>query len=191
MAVPERDGELAAGVLEGGGAVVLVEVDPGLGVAAGGQVVAAGQQRLAELGVVEELAVEGDPDGAVLVGDRLPAAGEVDDGEPSGAEGEAGLAVVVLVVGPAVGDGGGHGAEPRGGELARTGQVQGSSNPAHRRRFSSLSADTSGRHFPARPLRSQSLILAKATRTRIRRPTRGEMRSRGPGSPDRRRLARQ
>jgi hypothetical protein len=97
---------------------------------------------LAELGVVEELAVEGDPDGAVLVGDRLAAAGEVDDGEAAGAQGEAGLAVVVLVVGPAVGDGGGHGAEPRGGELARTGQVQGSSNPAHRRRFSSLPRDT-------------------------------------------------
>ena len=130
---------------------------------------------LAELGVVEELAVEGDPDGAVLVGDRLPAAGEVDDREPPGPQGEPGLAV--------------DGARRRarggrwrrswrrsrsGGELARTGQVQGSGNPAHRGRFSSLSADPPGRHVPARPIRSQSLSIAKATRSRIRRPTRGE-----------------
>ena len=61
-AVPERDGELAPGLLEHPLAAVLVEVDPGLGVAAGRQPVAAGQQLLAQLGILEELAVEGDPD---------------------------------------------------------------------------------------------------------------------------------
>ena len=173
-------------------AVVLVEVDPGLGVAAGGQVVAAGQERLAELGVVEELAVEGDPDGAVLVGDRLAAAGEVDDGEPSGAQGEPGLAVVVLVVGPAVGDGGGHGAEPRGGELARTGQVQGSGNPAHRAPvLLHVRGLARASMFPARPLRSQSLILAKADPNANQASDARGNAVKGAGTSGRRRLARQ
>ena len=42
----------------------------------------AGQEVPSQLGVLEQLAVEGDPDRAVLIADRLPAAGEVDDREP-------------------------------------------------------------------------------------------------------------
>ena len=79
---PRRDGELAAGLLEDALAMIFVEMDPQLGVASGRQPVAARQQLLLELGIFEELAVLRDPDRAVLVADRLPAAGEVDDREP-------------------------------------------------------------------------------------------------------------
>ena len=49
----------------------------------------ASQLRLA-LGIVEQLAVEDDGDGAVLVEDRLLAVGEADDGEAAVGEAEAG-----------------------------------------------------------------------------------------------------
>ena len=74
--VPERDGELAARLGEHPFAVVLVEVDPGLGVAAGAERVAAGEEFLAEFGVFEQLAVERDPDDprrSLGIGCRPPA----------------------------------------------------------------------------------------------------------------------
>ena len=56
-------------------AVVFVEMDPGLGVAARREAVSARQQFLRQLGILEQLAVERDPDRAVLVaiGCRPPA----------------------------------------------------------------------------------------------------------------------
>src|SRR5207248_9017476 len=60
------------------------------------------------LGVLEELAVEDDPDGAVLVGDGLLAVGEADDGEPAAGEFEAGGVEEPVLVGPAVDDRPGH-----------------------------------------------------------------------------------
>ncbi len=64
--------------------VVLVEMDPRLGVAAGGEPVPSGEQVATQLGILEQLAVEGDPDRAVLVADRLSSPGQVDDREPAG-----------------------------------------------------------------------------------------------------------
>ena len=46
------------------------------------------EEFLPELGILEEFAVEGDPEGAVLVGDGLTTAGQVDDREPACAEGD-------------------------------------------------------------------------------------------------------
>jgi hypothetical protein len=111
--------------------MVFVQVDPRLGVAPGGQVMPPPQQLPAQLGILEQLAVEGDPDRAVFVGDRLPAAGQVDDREPPGPQGQAGLLVGMLVVGAAVGDRPGHGQEPVFGEVARSGQVQCPGDAAH------------------------------------------------------------
>ena len=81
-AVPERDGELSPSPGEHPLAQVLVQVDPRLGVAPRRQVMAPRQQLGPQLLVLEQLAVERHPDVAGLVGDRLSAAGEVDDREP-------------------------------------------------------------------------------------------------------------
>ena len=59
-------------------------------------------QVLLELDVVEDLAVEGDPDGIVLVAHGLGAAGEVDDAESRVGESSAGLEVDAVRVGAAV-----------------------------------------------------------------------------------------
>ncbi len=92
---------------------------------------AAGEQLLPQFGILEQLAIERDPDVAPLVGDRLAAAREVDDREPPGAEDHAGLGVELLVVGSAVGDGPGHGEEAARGELAGPRQVDGAGDSAH------------------------------------------------------------
>ncbi len=106
-------------------------MDPGLGVATGGEGVALGQQFLAEFGILEELAVEGDPDRAVLVGDRLPASGKVDDREPPGAQDHARLGVKLLVVRPSVSDRAGHRQEPGDGKLAAIDPIQGPGDSTH------------------------------------------------------------
>ena len=131
LPVPERDGELAAGMGEHPLAVVFVEVDPGFGVAPGLEGVAAGQEFLADLGVLEEFAVERDPDRAVLVADRLSTPGEVDDRQATGAEDDAGFGVKLLVVGASVRDGAGHGQEPGDGKLATTRSIKRPGDSAH------------------------------------------------------------
>src|SRR5208337_1537252 len=65
--VPECYAELAPRPLEDPLAMVLVQVDPEFSVATGGQVVPADSQLLAQLGIVEQLAVERNPDRFVLV----------------------------------------------------------------------------------------------------------------------------
>ena len=92
--VPDRDGEHPAQPLGEAGAVLLVEMDERLGVGVGAEGVAGARELVAQLGVVVDLAVLDDDDGAVLVRDRLVAAGEVDDREAPRAERD--LAVDVL-----------------------------------------------------------------------------------------------
>ncbi len=79
--VPDRHREHAAQPLGEALAVLLVEVDEHLGVGGGAEAVAAALELTAQLAVVVDLAVLDDDDAAVLVGDRLIAAGEVDDRE--------------------------------------------------------------------------------------------------------------
>src|SRR5439155_22820662 len=57
-----------------------------------------------EVAVVVDLAVQSDPDAAVLVGERLMATRDVDDAEPLGAQGHPAQRIEVdaLVVGPAM-----------------------------------------------------------------------------------------
>ncbi len=75
-------------LLDHGLAVLLVEMDEDLGVAARLQHVAGGAQLALEVEVVVDLAIEDDADRAVLVPDRLRAALEIDDAEPPHAERE-------------------------------------------------------------------------------------------------------
>ena len=57
-------------------------MDDGLGIRPGGKFVSARKQFLAKVGVVIDFAIKHDPDGAVLVADRLMTSGDVDDAEP-------------------------------------------------------------------------------------------------------------
>ena len=129
--IPERDGELAAGLGEHAFAQVLVEVNPRLGVAAGGEPVAPRQELLAQLGILEQLAVEGDPDRSVLVGDRLPAPRQVDDRQPPGPQRQAGLDVNLLVIRAAMSDRRGHRQEPLSRKFPGARQIDRACDAAH------------------------------------------------------------
>ena len=106
-------------------------MNPGFGVAVGGEPMAALEQSLAQLGVLVELAFEGDPDVARFVRERLPAAGDVDDRQPAVAERDAGLDVDLLVVGPAMRNRGGHPQQSIGWKIAPTDQVDCSCDATH------------------------------------------------------------
>ena len=68
---------------DGVGSPLFVGVNDRLGVRGGPEAMAARLELLPELAVVVDLAVEDDPDAAVLVLHRLMAAGAVDDGQPA------------------------------------------------------------------------------------------------------------
>jgi hypothetical protein len=70
--------------------------------------VARGGQSVAQLRVVVDLAVLDDVDGAVLVGDRLVPAGEVDDREAARPDPRIAIDVLAAAVGAAVPQGRGH-----------------------------------------------------------------------------------
>ena len=80
--VPDRDREHPAQPFRETGSPLLVRVNQDLGVAVRAERVARTLQLGHELLVVVDLAVLHDDDGAVLVRDRLVAAGEIDDREP-------------------------------------------------------------------------------------------------------------
>ena len=65
------------------------------------------------LGEVVDLAVEDDPDRAVLVAERLIAGRQIDDAEPPVAEADAGADVEAVRVGAAMRDRRGHRGEAR------------------------------------------------------------------------------
>ena len=89
--VPERECELPVQFLHEVVAEFLVQVDDDLGIGVRVETVPALLEHAAQLDVVEDLAVVGDPDGLVFVVDRLRAAREVDDAEARVAEAETGL----------------------------------------------------------------------------------------------------
>ena len=101
--------------------MLLVEVDEDLGVAVGcGSGGRADSSVGAERLVVVDLAVEDDLDRAVLVADRLVAAGQVDDRQPAVDQADARLLPEAFGVGAAVGE-----ASPMAFRAARsTGRVK-------------------------------------------------------------------
>ena len=106
--IPQADREHAVDRLHESELALLVEVDQHLGVGARAELVAIVQAEVAaELGVVVDLAVEGDPHRAVLVGHRLvPGGADVDDAEPTVPQDHAPIRALPepAVVGTAVGD---------------------------------------------------------------------------------------
>jgi hypothetical protein len=100
--VPESDGEHSpqqAGKLH---VVLLVQVGQDLRVASAAEPVSSSRQAVAELVMVEELAVLDRPDGSVFVRKRLVPTFDVDDAEPAGGDGHSCGTVDAVVVGAAV-----------------------------------------------------------------------------------------
>ena len=134
-------------------------MDPRLGVAAGRQPMPPRQEILPQLGILEQLAVEGDPDRSVLVGERLPAACQVDDRQPPGPQGHARLDVDLLVIRAAMGDRRRHGQESSRGEFPAPCQVHSACDTAHEVTSSNRPGrrETAYRRSaPARPLVEQA-----------------------------------
>ena len=127
--VPERDREHPAQPAREVVAVLLVQVDEHLGVAAGAEAMTGRLELSPQLPVVVDLPVLDDVDGAVLVRDRLVAALEVDDREPAGREADTALDERPVGVGAAVDKRGAHLREPRGVDGAARGRD--SADPAH------------------------------------------------------------
>ena len=80
--VPDREGPVAVEVLHAVFAVHLVQVQDDFGVRLRREAPPCAGQIGAQLDVVEDFAVEGDPDRSVGVGHRLVAGGQIDDAEP-------------------------------------------------------------------------------------------------------------
>ena len=100
--VPERDRELAVELGDEVEAELLVGVDDDFGVGLRVEPVACGHEALAQLDVVEDLAVEHDLDGAGLVVDRLVAGGEIDDAQARMREADSGRLEKAVAVRTAV-----------------------------------------------------------------------------------------
>ena len=112
--VPDGKGEHAAKAENAIGAVLLVGVEDGFGVGAVGVAVSGLEEGGAEIGVIEDFAVEDDEMGRIFIGHGLVAAGDIDDGETAESEGGPGVAVVTGIIGAAVADGVRHTLDDRG-----------------------------------------------------------------------------
>ena len=129
--VPERDGELAPGLLEHALAEIFVEVDPGLGVAPRGQAVAAASSSWRSSGYSKSSplkATQIEPS-SLVSGCRPPARSTIDSRRAP--ERHARLDVELLVVRPAMSDRPGHRQEAWTGELARPVRSNAPGDPAH------------------------------------------------------------
>ena len=113
-AVPEREREHAAQALHTCLAPFLVGMHDALGVAAGAVAMAASFELAAQVGVVVDLAVVGDPHRAVLVRERLGAGGDVHDREPAERQPHPRLDVEPGIIRAAVGERLGRRGEPVG-----------------------------------------------------------------------------
>src|SRR5260370_165568 len=109
--VPGQKSEHANEVAEEGVAALLIRVQHALGVGVRRHRVAKPDQLRSKLGVVVDLPVEDDPQRAVLIADRLVAAGEVDDRQPPATARDALAYAGPFVVRPSMRDAGAHSVE--------------------------------------------------------------------------------
>ena len=89
------------------------------------------QEILPQLGILEQLAVEGNPDRSILIGERLTAPCQVDDRQPPGPQGHAWLDVDLLIIRAPMSDRRRHGQESSRGEFPAPSQVHSACNTAH------------------------------------------------------------
>ena len=97
--------------------------------ALGGEAMTLARQIFAESLVVVNLAVENNPDGAVFIGDRLMASGEVDDAQSPHTDRATAIDMETFVVGPAMDDLVAHRLDAGGRSQATTLPIAG--NSAH------------------------------------------------------------
>src|SRR5262249_27854420 len=94
--------------LKASGADLLVQMQHDLGIRAGGESMALGLEYPAQLDVVEDFAVEHNPQRAVLVRDWLLSRCDVDNREPGAAESNALVEIDAELIRTAVADGAEH-----------------------------------------------------------------------------------
>src|SRR5688572_18311564 len=100
--IPQGDRELPVEIVDEVQPALFIEMHDRFGVAVRAKRVAAFYEVLTQLDVVEDLAVERDPDRAVFVAQRLLARAQVDDGQAAMTQPDAGLDVIALLVRPTV-----------------------------------------------------------------------------------------
>src|SRR5262249_17272558 len=108
LRIPQRDRELAVEAREAAVPPLLERVDDDLRVGPGAKPVPGRGQLFTQLEVVEDLAVEGDPESAVLVAERLLSGGQIDDREPRMRQAATRVPVEAELVRPPVAQDGGH-----------------------------------------------------------------------------------
>src|SRR2546426_366961 len=111
--VPQREGEHPRQALPARVPRLFVEVEDGLGVAPGPVVVPLRLERRAQLGVVVDLAVVGDPDALVLVRHRLMPRRHVHDGQAAVTQAGRSVHPEPLAVRPPMAEDVTHPLEPR------------------------------------------------------------------------------
>ena len=129
LGIPEREGEHPAQPLDETHAVLGIEMNQHLGVAARPEAVARALELYAKLAVVVDLAVLDDGDPMRLVRDRLVAGGEVDDRQAPRREPDGPLDIRAVGVRPALNERCAHRSEPAGVDGPAGGRD--SADPAH------------------------------------------------------------
>src|SRR5208282_893519 len=99
-AIPNGERKHATQVVEEPEVVLLVKMQNGFGVAVRPELMAPRQEIRAQIAIVIDFTVEGNPDGLVLVGDRLVAAGQVNDAQAPIPQAQRAVQVKALVVRP-------------------------------------------------------------------------------------------
>lgn len=112
--IPNGKSEHAAEFFDAAFAELFVEMDDNFSVGAGFEDVATLQEVVAKFLEIVNFAIENDPDSRVLVGERLMATLEIDDGEAAETKTNIAGDIEAGVVGPAVEHGGSHGFDESG-----------------------------------------------------------------------------
>src|SRR5262245_16096275 len=135
--VPQPEREHAVEMPDAVLAEILPRMDDHFGVGPGLEAMPALDQRLTQLDMVVDLAVENRPDRAVLVGERLVAGLQIDDAEPPVPQSHRPAHVIAVVVGAAMAQRGRHPTHDVdvGALVART---QEAGNAAHTQRPATL-----------------------------------------------------
>ena len=102
ISIPDGDGELTIEVLKALRTVLLIQMQNHLGIGPGPELMPPGLESGAEFDVIEHLAIEDDPQGFVLVGDRLLTRAEIDDAQARVAQGDVRIGVHTELIGTAM-----------------------------------------------------------------------------------------